>query len=177
MGVDKLKGRLSPVQTLRGSLSDKTQSVTGQIANRGGVIKDHQYLEGRDRNDQHPISAITGLKEALENITIPAIVFDLVVDEGLVQIDATTSEIKEAVESGNKVVFSQESEDGMMTYDLIGADWEAGSIVLQNIEGGVISTAQLSEIDGSMVGDMRETTLINSETEFIIYCGTATEVI
>ena len=180
MAIDKLKGKLSPVQTLRGNLAKQNQTLKGQIANKGGVITDHRLLNHREDEEQHPISAITGLQDALddlnEKISEP-ISFSLVSDGEVVAISNTSDEIREAVESGRKVIFSQESDDGVQNYELIGADWEYGSIVLQNSEGGTIRTAQLHYDGEQMTGDVTETILMNSNMEFIVYCGTATEVI
>lgn len=62
----KLKGRLSPRQTLRGRISQQHQTLYGKIVNKGGVITDHNLLNNRDLPNQHPIEAITGLQEALD---------------------------------------------------------------------------------------------------------------
>ncbi len=37
----------------------------------GGGVSDHNLLTGRDSNDQHPISAITGLEDILATIPVP----------------------------------------------------------------------------------------------------------
>lgn len=51
---------------------------TGVPASAGGVT-DHGELTGRDKADQHPIGAVTGLKGALE--TIPPVAESLTNEE------------------------------------------------------------------------------------------------
>lgn len=41
---------------------------TGTPASGGGAASDHAYLTGRDKDDQHPINAVTGLQGAIERI-------------------------------------------------------------------------------------------------------------
>ena len=45
-----------------------TQAVNDEIESGGpGIVSDHSDLTGRGNLDQHPIVAITGLQEALDN--------------------------------------------------------------------------------------------------------------
>ena len=45
---------------------------TGVPASGGGAATEHGALSGRDKEDQHPIEAVTGLKGAIDSIP-PAI--------------------------------------------------------------------------------------------------------
>ena len=56
-------GTIKPKQSLNGSISatdQKTATTTG-----GSGVTDHNRLFNRDAENQHPISAITGLENAL----------------------------------------------------------------------------------------------------------------
>jgi hypothetical protein len=45
-----------------------TDALNDEVENGGpGVISDHESLTGRGNLDQHPIIAITGLQDALDN--------------------------------------------------------------------------------------------------------------
>lgn len=44
---------------------------TGVPASGGGAASDHAYLTGRDKGDQHPVEAVTGLKSAIARIPPP----------------------------------------------------------------------------------------------------------
>lgn len=59
------------------------------------VVKDHAILDNRDLPDQHPISAITGLEDALANIDNMLVVNITGADSNLTA-DKTFAEIKEA---------------------------------------------------------------------------------
>lgn len=51
------------------SMNVHSQDGVGMNINTGGGTKDHSKLKNRDLPDQHPISAITGLEEALNNVS------------------------------------------------------------------------------------------------------------
>lgn len=42
----------------------RVQNITANV----GTVKDHNLLTNRDLDNQHPISAISGLPEALDNL-------------------------------------------------------------------------------------------------------------
>lgn len=46
-------------------------SDTGVSASGGGTASEHALLTGRDKDDQHPIKAVTGLQGAIERIPPP----------------------------------------------------------------------------------------------------------
>lgn len=46
-------------------------SDTGVPASGGGTASEHTFLTGRDKEDQHPIKAVTGLQGAIERIPPP----------------------------------------------------------------------------------------------------------
>lgn len=60
-------GKLSPTHTiLSGNISSSSQhSLQGTAAAGSGGTADHRRLTNRDAYDQHPITAITGLQDAL----------------------------------------------------------------------------------------------------------------
>ena len=65
---NKLKGRLSKQGLyVKGRLTKQNALyVKGRISSRGGVISDHQYLNGLDIPNQHPIPVIIGLQDELD---------------------------------------------------------------------------------------------------------------
>lgn len=168
MARDKLRGQLSPEQTLRGGIS-----------NKGGIITDHRLLSHLGDADQHPISAIIGLQDALDEIAkADAVGFELnVSQEGDVEIQATLDDIRTAVESAKKVLFMQTTDDGIRIYEVMNTDWENGNLSLRYSDGSVIAVAELSENGNLMSGTIKETELLSNENLILIYCGSATEVI
>ena len=61
-------GKLSPTHTiLSGNISSSSQqSLKGAAAGSGGTA-DHNRLTNRDKANQHPIEAITGLRKELDS--------------------------------------------------------------------------------------------------------------
>lgn len=66
--TDTASVNVNPKQ-IEGSVSVKSGSVSGQVNVKTTIaITNHKDLSGRDLSDQHPISAITGLEEALDKL-------------------------------------------------------------------------------------------------------------
>lgn len=63
-----ITAQLSEKSTLEATLSKK-QSLSAEVSGTSGGITDHRVLRFRDAADQHPISAITGLTEKLEEVS------------------------------------------------------------------------------------------------------------
>lgn len=65
--IQNLNGTLSGESNVSGSLNS-TASVDGEINIPTMVaIGDHERLTGRDKPNQHPIEAISGLKDILDH--------------------------------------------------------------------------------------------------------------
>ena len=75
------------------SMNIHSQDGVGMNINTGGGTKDHSKLKNRDLADQHPISAITGLEEALKNVSKQIYIGDTEPTDSniLIWIDTSTS--------------------------------------------------------------------------------------
>ena len=77
---------------------------TGSGAGEGTSTQDHTKLENRDAADQHPISAITGLQEALNKNDVQFVNITENSETGDYVADKTFDEIKVMIDSGTFVV-------------------------------------------------------------------------
>lgn len=97
MGENKLYGALKTRGGLVGQLGVGTMQIS---------IKDHDKLDNRDLDDQHPISAITGLSEELLSIKTNAQQQELSILQLETKIDnkiRTANEIPDDMEVGEYV--------------------------------------------------------------------------
>lgn len=68
--MSNLVGSLSGGAAARGSASSGG-SLSGKLGQSSGGTSDHRFLLHRDADDQHPMSAVTGLADALKLIPAP----------------------------------------------------------------------------------------------------------
>ena len=105
--AEKLYGILSAVGQLNGLLSP-TMSIKGNLGAGATrvVVKNHDELDHRDLDDQHPISAITGLSDELLSIKTNAQQQELSILRLETKIDnkiRTANEIPDDMEVGEYV--------------------------------------------------------------------------
>ena len=53
---------------LKADFNSNTDKFEVTINTSGAVVKDHNTLNNRDLSDQHPIKAITGLQEVVDEV-------------------------------------------------------------------------------------------------------------
>lgn len=60
-------GKINNTGNISGRINSATKNASASISITGSGSADHNRLFNRDSTNQHPISAITGLQEILDN--------------------------------------------------------------------------------------------------------------
>mgnify|MGYP000625686061 CR=1 FL=1 len=68
--MSNLVGKIGSGGGLLGAASSGG-SLSGKLGQSSGGTSDHRFLLHRDADDQHPMSAVTGLADALKLIPAP----------------------------------------------------------------------------------------------------------
>lgn len=126
-------------------ISILANNPTLEISSQGsGSIteNDHTKLINRDVADQHPISAITGLQEALDNIQVPS---DVVTEE---EFNAVKEEVEYALEQ--KVDISDFENAVTDVLDLLDGKQEKGDYALKSDLENIETETSWGEITGDI---------------------------
>ena len=64
----KIQAQFQKTKNLIADFNTNENNFEVNISTSGAVVKDHNQLNNRDLENQHPINAITGLKEVVDEV-------------------------------------------------------------------------------------------------------------